>query len=891
MLTVLRQFISFLTRLILSLRYRIQLHGMEQLKDLEGPLLILPNHPGFVDPPIIFAHVAARLQARPLVYESNYRNPVIHPFMRIYRAIEVPDLEQASMEKRDQIKEIVEKVIEGLKAGNNHILWPAGRLERDGTEKLGGARAASDILKEVPEATVVLIRTRGVWGTSFSYAMTGKLPSLVKRLLQGIGYLLLNLLFFMPRRKVDITLKVVPPEEIPGRDRRTLNPWLESFYNEHGPEEPTYVHYHFLNRFLWPSWEYEYPEPKGIEHVDLSGVKDSTKETVEEILSQQVHRPLTDEEKLPASELDQLGLDSLDRLDITLEIEQRFGFPASESPKTVGQLWALAEGLVDSGPPKPAPPKWFKAPSDNEPTKLLGETIPEAFVARALAHPKDTVIADDLSGVLNYERALLGAWLMAKQFRAIEAKNVGLMLPASVAADLAFLGLHLAGKLPVVLNWTTGPGNLAHAARVMKLTHVITSKKFIDRAAVEVQGTEYVYLEDVKKNIGTFSKIAGLLKVKLLGGSIQSGLPKVNTDDPGVVLFTSGSEKAPKAVPLTHGNLLSDIRLGGPVLGLRRDDVFLGFLPAFHSFGMTVTLLFPILTGMRVVHHPDPTDASALVKKLANYKPTFLAGTPTFISHILDRSETGDLDSLRMIVVGAEKCPDHVFKRAKELAPNAVVIEGYGITECAPVISVDPPDNPRNGSVGKPFPGLEVEIVDLDSGEVLPAGKQGMIQVSGPTVFPGYLDYDGPSPFEERDGKKWYVTGDLGELDEDGYLWFRGRLKRFLKAGGEMISLPALEEPFSQSFPPTEEGPRVAVEGIETPHGRQIVLFTKEPITLQDANAKLTEEGFRGVMRLDEVRQVEEIPVLGTGKTDYKILRGKLETETEEKAQPSATAS
>jgi non-ribosomal peptide synthetase component E (peptide arylation enzyme) len=154
----------------------------------------------------------------------------------------------------------------------------------------------------------------------------------------------------------------------------------------------------------------------------------------------------------------------------------------------------------------------------------------------------------------------------------------------------------------------------------------------------------------------------------------------------------------------------------------------------------------------------------------------------------------------------------------------------------------------------------------------------GMLYISGPTVFPGYIGHDGPSPFKEFDGKKWYETGDLVALDEDGYVQFQGRLKRFIKAGGEMISLPALEEPFSKQYPATENGPRVAIEGIELDHGRKIVLFTTEPIDLKTANSLLASEGFRGIMRLDEVRIVPSIPVLGTGKTDYKVLRKLLES-------------
>jgi len=250
-----------------------------------------------------------------------------------------------------------------------------------------------------------------------------------------------------------------------------------------------------------------------------------------------------------------------------------------------------------------------------------------------------------------------------------------------------------------------------------------------------------------------------------------------------------------------------------------------------------------------------------------------LVGTPTFVSFILERGEPGQLDSLRLIVVGAEKCPPTVRERCAKLAPQAKLLEGYGITECSPVVAVNPPDNNRPGSLGQPLPGVEVRVTDVDTGQPLPTGERGMLEVSGPTVFPGYIGFDGPAPFREEGGKRWYVSGDLVRQDTEGFLWFEGRLKRFLKAGGEMISLPALEEPFVRLYPPTEDGPRVAVEGVETEQGRRIVLFTTEPINLREANARLLEEGFHGVMRLDEVRQVEKVPVLGTGKTDYKVLR------------------
>jgi long-chain-fatty-acid--[acyl-carrier-protein] ligase len=561
-------------------------------------------------------------------------------------------------------------------------------------------------------------------------------------------------------------------------------------------------------------------------------------------------------------------------------VERRFGFTGESVPTSIGQLWALAEGIAEKAPPKPPPAGWFDAPSDAGALAIEGDTIPAAVLNRAFQQLHDVMLADDLSGGVNYEKVVIGSWAMAGRFRDIAAPNIGLMMPASVGGDLALLGLFLAGKLPVLLNWTTGPANLAHAAQIMNLTHVVTSKRFIDRVQVDVPGTQFLFLEDIRAKIGKISLLRRLLAVKVIPGWTKKRLLSRLSHDPhapAVVLFTSGSEKAPKAVPLTHANILHNHRAAVAALKLVRNNSIIGFLPMFHSFGMTVTTLLPLTNGVKVVHHPDPTDAGALVRKIAAYKPTLIAGTPTFIGYILDRSKPGDLDSLRLIVVGAEKPPASLFDRVKELAPNADVIEAYGITECSPGIALTLPGANMHGTVGLPLPEVEVCVTDLDSGEPLPRGTPGMLNVSGPNVFPGYIAHDGPSPFRDIDGKRWYVTGDLGVIDPaTGVISFNGRLKRFLKAGGEMISLPALEEPFAKKFPPTDTGPRAAVEGIETPDGRRIVLFTTEVITLRDANALLQSEGFRGVMRLDDVRKLDAIPVLGTGKTDYKVLRAML---------------
>ena len=882
MLSALRALYCWGLRSILSLRYRVRFVGGDALRRLRGPILIVPNHPGLIDPALVLSNVWPYAHPRPMAFESNLRNPVLAPVVKLFDVVRVPDTNVTSAGAQTQARAAVQEVIDGLHRGETHILWPAGHIQKDGLERLGSARALSDILAAVPEANVVALRTRGVRGSMFTWAPTGTKPVVhTNQLLQGIGIVLSNLLFFTPRRNVEIAAEVLDRSKIPAGDRTAVNRYFESWYNAPGQEPPVFVPYHFL---VGPR-TIEFPPPKVGGDLDLSGVADEVKAAVAGLIAETLKRPAGEEFRQPETGLDELGLDSLGRMELTLNVERRFGFSAGEVPETVGQLWALAAGMLSKGEAKPAPPEWFVPASNADPVEPLADTIDAAFLKRALSSKRDAIVADDLAGTLTYEKMLVGVWTLRKRLAKLPAPNVGLMLPASVAADLAFYALRLAGKLPVMLNWTTGPSNLAHAAKVMGLTHVVTSRAFIDRVALDPVGldgqkADWVFLEDFRKDIRSFEKLRTLLAVRYWDGFLRRLAARpLDPDAPAVVLFTSGSEKAPKAVPLSHANILADMRGLVRMLDIRRTDSLIGFLPAFHSFGLSVTVVMTAVAGVRVVHHPDPTDAGGLVRKLAAYKPTLMVATPTFVSYILDRAKSGEnpLGSLRLVAVGAEKCPDAVFRRFHDQASQAMLLEGYGITECSPVVSVNAPNANRVGSLGKPVLGVEVRVVDLDTQQPLPVDQLGMLWVSGPTVFGGYLAHDGPSPFVEADGKRWYVTGDLAKLDADGFLHFGGRLKRFLKAGGEMVSLPALEEPFADQYPAGDDGPQVAVEGVETDGGRaKIVLFATVPIDLAAANATLKEKGFQGVMRLDEVRRVDRIPVLGTGKTDYKQLRAML---------------
>jgi len=888
--------IRFLTRF----RYRVRVEGLEKLRNLRGATLVMPNHPGLIDPPLVLANVRIPGGIRPIVTTSMYRKTLLYPLMRLVNAVEVPDLGEQSRDAREQTLTVIDTIAQGLNRGESFLIYPAGRTERRGIEEIGATRAVADLLERCPQANIVLVRTRGIWGSIFSVAYTGETPDLERCVLRAFGWIFAALFVFLPRRKVTMTVEQIDrrdlpdPKGAPTRDK--LNPFLEEWYNRGAPEKPTFVPF----SFLFGPREHEYPALVRTGKVDLARMRPATIHAVNEMVEERLKRTLSSEENSAETLLERLGLDSLERMDLALHIEDRFGFRSDRVAETLGELWALAEGQLsaDGSETESAPVAWNVPPSNKEDPAVFCETLAEAFVRRVLKNPKDVVAADRISGVLSYRKLYVGARLMAKRFDGLQSYArspasavgkgaakadgtgslpaglvpVGMLLPGSVAADIVFFGLQLAGKLPVLLNWTTGPAYLAHAVKTLGIRQVITSKKLIDRLGIQIEGAEYMFLEDIRAGVGKLEAAMTLLSTYLFPSRLLRGLPKLDLDAPAVVLFTSGSESAPKAVPLSHRNLMTNIRASLTVLQARCGDVLLGFLPPFHSFGLLGNILAPILGGIRVAHYPDPTDAAGLVRTAAAYKTTIVVSTPTFLGYMFGVARPEDLKSLRIIVSGAEKCPDALFERAKEMVPHAFILEGYGITECSPVVAGNLPEKIKRGTVGPPVAGVEVCVVDPDSHERLPGGATGMLLVRGPSIFNGYLNYDGPDPFIEVDGKRWYVTGDLVRLDEDGYIHFCGRLKRFLKIGGEMVSLPALEEPLARLYPPTDNGPQVAVEGVDAP-SRWIVLFTVLDISLKQANAILAEAGLRGVMRLDAVERVEAIPVLGTGKTDYKVLR------------------
>lgn len=265
-----------------------------------------------------------------------------------------------------------------------------------------------------------------------------------------------------------------------------------------------------------------------------------------------------------------------------------------------------------------------------------------------------------------------------------------------------------------------------------------------------------------------------------------------------------------------------------------------------------------------------------LARLIEAYHATLLVGTPTFLGGILRMAEDRHLESLRVVVSGAEKCPEQIYATLARRWPRTTVLEGYGITECSPVVSVNREDDPRTGTIGRPLLSVEWAIVDLESGRRVEPGQPGMLLVRGPSIFAGYLNPDVESPFETFEGRQWYRTGDLVFQDR-GVLVFSGRLKRFVKLGGEMVSLPAIEEVLSRRFQGEEETePLLAVESSPEELNPDLILFSVSGIARDEANAAIRAAGLSSLHNIRVVRQVDQIPTLGTGKTDYRALKALL---------------
>ncbi|MGA2092264.1 MAG: AMP-binding protein [Sedimentisphaerales bacterium] len=577
-------------------------------------------------------------------------------------------------------------------------------------------------------------------------------------------------------------------------------------------------------------------------------------------------------------------MDSLARTDLLLWLEKEFGFsqPNADAMRTVGDAMLAACGKFVYLTPtalKPVPAQWFKRQTQHRVTLPEGQTLTEIFLNQASRNPSRVIIADQIAGAKSYRDIIAACLAMRPLIQKLEGDHIGIMLPASVAADITCFAALFGEKIPVMVNWTAGVRNITASLDAVGVKNILTSKTLVDRIALQgidlsAISSRFCFLEQFREKLSRIALLGAWLKSHLSWTTLRN----IKCDKTAVILFTSGSETLPKSVPLSHSNLIANMREVLSVIKLYETDRLIGFLPPFHSFGLTVTMLLPLLAGVQAVYTPNPNEPDTLAKIIDAYKVTLFLGTPTFVAGILRVATEKQLASVRLAVTGAEKCPQAVYDSLGEKCKQATVLEGYGVTECSPIISLNDETNPRHFSIGKILPGLELLLIHPDTQKPLTPPATGLLLVHGPSVFSGYLNYSGKSPFIEINGKSWYNTGDLVCVDQDGLLTFQGRLKRFVKLGGEMISLPAIEAVLEKAFAPdSDKGPLLAVEAadVENP---EIVLFTALDIDRENANIQIRKAGLSGLQSIRRVIKLDQIPLLGTGKTDYRSLKQLLKT-------------
>ena len=504
-------------------------------------------------------------------------------------------------------------------------------------------------------------------------------------------------------------------------------------------------------------------------------------------------------------------------------------------------------------------------------------------------HANNTSIFDGNDGSeLKFTKVFgAGAALSKIINKATNSNRVGIVLPPGKGGLVANLAVLLSGKVPVNLNFTAGSDAIKSSIQQAGLDQIITAQAFVDKYPnfPWPEKNKILLIEKVLPSLKP-KIIFWLIALKIFSAKSLVSMLRLSTkggNDEAVLLFTSGSSGNPKGVVLSHKNILSNVTQFGSRLDLDHDDKILGCLPLFHSFGSTVTLWYPMLEGIDLVTYPSPLEPPKLAELIEEYKVTLLLATPTFLRGYMRRVDPEKLDTIKFVVTGAEKLPKRLAK-AFESKFQKKVMEGYGLTETSPVTNVNIPNvtaqnkselikSERFGSVGQFLPGIAVRITEPNDDSPLPINSSGMIWLRGPNIFKEYLDL--PSQTQEVIKGGWFRTGDIGRVDEDGFLYIEGRLSRFSKIAGEMVPHETVESHINKALSyDSEDEKKIAVIGIpDEAKGEALVLLSTEEMgdeSVKSLRQKLLDLGVAALWIPKKIIKVDSIPSLASGKLDIK---------------------
>ena len=505
-------------------------------------------------------------------------------------------------------------------------------------------------------------------------------------------------------------------------------------------------------------------------------------------------------------------------------------------------------------------------------TANIEENLFASILKQAKIYGANHKIIEDVNRKpVSYKKLIIGSFILGSKFEkhSSAGEYIGVMMPSVCSTIVAFFGLSQTGRIPAMLNFSTGKKNLLATIETAGVKIVYSSKKFIKQAkleeieeAIKQAGIKIYYLEDIAKQISLASKLKALCKYKFRLGYVKKNL--ANASSVACVLFTSGSEGVPKAVVLSHKNIQANLHQLSSRIDFNAKDIVFNTLPLFHSFGLTAGTLLPLLFGIRTFFYPSPLHYRIVPELIYSTNATIFFGTDTFLAGYARFAHPYNLRSIRYIFAGAEK-----LKQATQSTYNEKygirIFEGYGATECSPVISSNTPMLNKAGSVGCVMPGMQYHIKPIEG-----IAQGGELIVKGDNVMMGYFKHDRPKELQPLPSGS-YATGDIVEIDEEGFVFIKGRAKRFAKIAGEMVSLTAVEGYVKNLFPNSDSA-IIAVP--DSKKGEQLKLFiTKEGIQRAEISSYFKENGISELALPKYIEYTPHIPILGTGKIDYNSLK------------------
>jgi acyl-[acyl-carrier-protein]-phospholipid O-acyltransferase/long-chain-fatty-acid--[acyl-carrier-protein] ligase len=516
-------------------------------------------------------------------------------------------------------------------------------------------------------------------------------------------------------------------------------------------------------------------------------------------------------------------------------------------------------------------------------TTSTDHTVLEAVIQAADTHGRGRIaIEDPVSGPLTYKRLLTAAAVLGAKLMPLAAQGraLGVMLPNANGAVVTILGLMSAGRVPAMINFTAGAANILAACKAAQIDTVVTSRVFIEKgklsrliAAIENE-VRIIYLEDVRASVTLADKIRGLLNA-------EKPLVERKPDDWAAILFTSGSEGLPKGVVLSHRNMLTNAAQAAARIDFGREDKVFNVLPVFHSFGLTVGVALPLVSGVRIYLYPSPLHYRTVAELIYAVNATIMFGTDTFLNGYARVAHPYDFRSLRYILAGAEPVKESTRRTYMEKF-GLRILEGYGVTETAPALALNTPMFNKFGTVGRILPGMEVKLEKVEGVE-----EGGRLLVRGPNVMLGYLKVDKPGVLEPP-CEGWHDTGDIVSIDEQGFVTIKGRARRFAKVGGEMISLAAVETLASELWPNAPS----AVAALPDPRkGERLVLVTQQKgATRADFQMFAKAKHASDLMIPSEVWVLDKLPLLGSGKVDMVAVAKLVEERAAAREEPRTRA-